>query len=182
MTEITIRWMEPTELERIREIDRSEEIRVGYVMEARKLRQMNVVWDSPNFDSEGEGEHSFAAHIKFCRTHLEAGGRMIGAFAKDRLVGIGVLRYEVRPGMAQLAYLHVSNGFRRKGLATRLTQEIIAEARENGAYRIYVSATPSGSAVGFYHSQGFTVAAKPIPELYELEPEDIHMVMKLPAI
>ncbi len=179
MAEIIIRWMEPTEVDRIREIDRSEIIRVGYVLKARKLRPMDVVWDTPNWDLEGDQEHSIAHQIEFCQSHLEAGGQMIGAFAEDRLVGIGVLRYEVRPGIAQLAFLHVSNGYRRQGIASRLTQEIIAAAQSHGALRMYVSATPSGSAVGFYQSQGFSVTRKPIGELFELEPEDIHMLLDL---
>jgi hypothetical protein len=41
---------------------------------------------------------------------------------------------------------------------------------------MYVSAVPSESAVGFYQSQGFEPTDTPIPTLFELEPEDIHMV------
>ena len=181
MTKINYRWMEPTEADRIREIDRSEEIRIGYRMQKGELQRMTVVWDSPNWDTEGDHEHSFAHQIQFCRGHLEAGGVMIGAFAEERLVGVGVLRYEVRPGMAQLAFLHVSNGYRRRGIASRLTQEMITAAQDHGALRMYVSAVPSGSALGFYQSRGFELTSKPLGELYELEPEDIHMVLKLPG-
>ena len=58
---------------------------------------------------------------------------------------------------------------------------MITAAQDNGALRMYVSAVPSGSALGFYHSQGFKVTPRPLGELYELEPEDIHMVMELPG-
>jgi ribosomal protein S18 acetylase RimI-like enzyme len=173
--------MDPDEIDRIRELDRTEEIRIGYRMTRGKLQRMQVVWDSPNWDTEGDHEHSFVHQIEFCRGHLDAGGMMIGAFYEDRLVGIGVLRYQVRPGMAQLAFLHVSNGYRRRGIASRLTQEMVAAAQDHGALRMYVSAVPSGSAVGFYHSQGFEVTPKPLGELFDLEPEDIHMVMELPV-
>jgi hypothetical protein len=47
--------------------------------------------------------------------------------------------------------------------------------------RMYVSATPSESAVGFYLRHGFTPVADPLPELFELEPEDIHMARRLLA-
>ncbi len=181
MTAITYRWMEPSDVELIREIDRSEEIRVGYRMQKGELQRMNVVWDSPNWDPEGDHEHSLAHQIVFCMGHLEAGGALIGAFSEDLLVGVGVLRFEVRPGMAQLAFLHVSNGYRRKGIGGRLVREMIAAAQEHGAFRMYVSAVPSGSAVGFYQSQGFTLTPRPLGELYELEPEDIHMVLDLPS-
>jgi len=65
------------------------------------------------------------------------------------------------------------------GIARHLTQEMIAYARQDGADRVYVSATPSGSAVGFYRSQGFRLCPDPLPELFKLEPEDIHMVLEL---
>ena len=44
---------------------------------------------------------------------------------------------------------------------------------------IRIGYTSSGSAVGFYLSQGFRPADTPIPELYALEPEDIHMLRPL---
>ena len=81
--------------------------------------------------------------------------------------------------MAQLALLHVSNGFRRNGIGNHLTRELIDEAKTFGADRVYVSSTPSGSAVGFYLSQGFELVDDVIPELFKLEPEDIHMLKML---
>jgi ribosomal protein S18 acetylase RimI-like enzyme len=80
--------------------------------------------------------------------------------------------------MAQLVFLQVSDGYRRQGIASRLTAECIRMARADGAKKLYVSATPSESAVGFYQTQGFRLVDKPNPELYALEPEDIHMFMK----
>ena len=54
-----------------------------------------------------------------------------------------------------------------------------ALARDGGARTLYVSATPSESAVGCYRRLGFEPTADPIPELLELEPEDVHMVLAL---
>jgi hypothetical protein len=51
----------------------------------------------------------------------------------------------------------------------------------DGARKLYVSATPSVSAVGFYRNRGFELAEEVNKELFELEPEDIHMIMKLKA-
>jgi hypothetical protein len=48
-------------------------------------------------------------------------------------------------------------------------------AKDDGAREIYVSATPSESAMGFYMSQGFRPADNVNEELYKQEPEDIHM-------
>jgi GNAT superfamily N-acetyltransferase len=176
---ITYRSMEPDEIDRMREIDRTETVRIGYSCEAAQLERMSVDWEIPNFLLEDTGEHSLAHQIDFCRGHLNAGGCMIGAFDGHRMVGIGVLRPELRPGLAQLAYLQVTNGYRRQGVASRLAEKLFQYAAAIGADHVYVSATPSGSAVGFYLRQGFSPVEQPLPELYALEPEDIHMVKDL---
>jgi hypothetical protein len=52
-------------------------------------------------------------------------------------------------------------------------------ARAASATRLYVSATPTGSAVNFYLRQGCVLADPPHPALFELEPEDIHLILPL---
>jgi GNAT superfamily N-acetyltransferase len=65
------------------------------------------------------------------------------------------------------------------GIARRLVKLLIEKARMEGAARLYVSSVPSESAVGFYQSQGFRLTPDPDPDLYRLEPDDIHMVRNL---
>lgn len=176
MAEIDYRWMAPDEVGKIGDIDRSEQIRMGYEYTGDKLRQMDVNWDTPAWLPYGDGNHTVAAQIKFCRGHLQRNGRMYGAFDGEKLVGIGIIQPRIRDGIAQLAYLHVSNHYRRKGIGGHITEALIREAKRTGARKMYVSATPTASAVGFYLSCGFEPVDKPIPELFELEPEDIHMM------
>jgi GNAT superfamily N-acetyltransferase len=171
--------MENHEINKLADLDRSESVKTSYRLKAGDLVAKPVDWNVPSFFPEGEGDHSLAAQIRFCQSHLENGAVMIGAFDHGRLVGTGVTTPEVRPGMAQLAYLHVSDGYHRQGVATRILQALIGWASARGARLIYVSATPSGSAVGFYISQGFAPAKERLPELFDLEPEDIHMVRRL---
>ena len=173
------RWMVPDEMHRLKEIDRTEEIRIGYVVESGQLHKIDVNWDTPNFFLEGEVEHTVSHYAEFCLDHLRAGGRSMGAFHGEKLVGVCVMRPNIRRGMVQLAFLHVSNGYRRQGIGSHLTEEVIKETKTSGADRIYVSSTPSGSAVGFYLSHGFELVEDVVPELFDLEPEDIHMVKTL---
>ena len=51
----------------------------------------------------------------------------------------------------------------------------LREARRRGAEWMYISATPSENTIGFYLRLGCRVALEPDPELFELEPEDIHL-------
>ncbi len=78
--------------------------------------------------------------------------------------------------LLQLVLLHVSQPHRRSGLAGRLLDAISKHARERGARGLYISATQSESAVGFYLGRGATLAAEPDPNLLAKEPEDIHLI------
>jgi GNAT superfamily N-acetyltransferase len=179
MTTITLRWMNRTELDRLTEIDRSEMVRTGYEMRDGDLAPYSVEWNVPSFLPDDEGDHSIAAQIRFCRSHLDRGGRMLGAFDGEKLVGVGIITPEIRPALAQLSYLHVSAGYRRAGIAGRIVRTLIAWAADRGAQQIYVSATPSESAINFYLALGFSPTNEPVPELFELEPDDIHMIKNL---
>jgi GNAT superfamily N-acetyltransferase len=109
---------------------------------------------------------------------FDRGGWFHGAFEGTELVGVVVLENKPigkRKDQLQLKFLHVSRPYRNSGLGTQLFERAKAAARERGARRIYVSATPSENTVNFYLGLGCAVAAEPDPELFELEPEDIHL-------
>ena len=178
MKDLDFRWMTPDEVSKLKQIDRSEIIRTGYRFTDGQLIQMDVNWDSPNWSLEGDGQYTMAAEIRFCQEHLDKGGRLFGAFDSETLVGIGLLQPEIVPKMAQLAYLHVTNGYRQRGIGEKIVAAVFEEAQRNGSEEIYVSAVPTGSAVGFYSKQGFVPTRTPNPALFELEPEDIHMIKR----
>lgn len=179
MEKISYRTLSESDLSKISEIDRREQIRVGYEVNNGKLISSEVDWDVPSFSTEGRGEHTVSRQIEFCRQHIHAGARAMGAFSDERLIGIVVLTPDIRPRVAQIAYLLVSHSDRRMGVGSRLVTVAENHAREGGAEQLYVSATPSQSAVGFYTVMGFEPVEDPLPELLELEPEDIHMVKTL---
>lgn len=64
-------------------------------------------------------------------------------------------------------------------MARQLADTLIRAAQVSDAEWLYVSATPSRSAVGFYTSLGFLPTQNAHPELYALEPDDIHMIRPL---
>jgi len=179
MPEIKYRWMQPEEIDRLADIEREERIRIGYEIRDGALHKMAVNWDTPAWFKEGEGPHTVSAHIANCRKYFGKGGLMHGAFDGETLVGIGILQPDIRPGMAQLAYLHVSRAYRRSGVGYQIAKILEQRARVTGAQQFYVSTTPSGSAVGFYTNFGFKPVVEPLPELFEEEPEDIHMLKTL---
>src|SRR5690242_9855302 len=166
-----LRPMSAEELARVEEIDVSESGSTVYYSVEGALVLKAESWQRPRRSAE-----KWQPHVEQWKPMLEQGGTAIGAFEDNRLVGIAVLRTCLSEHMAQLAALFVDSTHRRQGIAAALTREVIRLAREDGASELYVSATPSESAVGFYTSQGFTLAKQVNQELYELEPEDIHIV------
>jgi len=162
----------------MRDLDRSETIRTGYRQEGTELIKMSVHWDDAGW-VDGDGEHSYEKMIRGARELLALDGTAIGALDGDRLVGIAIYRPRLTATMGQLGLLHVSNGYRRQGIASRLFDEVVGLARIDGATELYVSATPTQSAVGFYLSKGFDPTATPDPNLLEAEPDDIHMILCL---
>lgn len=176
---INIREMHQSEIGRIAEIDRSEHVTTGYVYEDGKLSAECVDWRVPRWPIQGEG-FSVQAHIDAITPILDDGGVLLGAFDEgDRLLGFAVLRYRLADQMAQLDALFVTRAHRRKGIGTRLTSRVVRLARADGATQLYVSATPSESAVGFYLSHGFCLAEEVNQALYAKEPDDIHMIRRL---
>jgi len=82
-------------------------------------------------------------------------------------------------GELQLAFVHVGRAHRRRGVAGHLVGELRAAALRLGARRLYISATPSDSALGFYLGLGARLAEPVDAELFALEPEDVHLVLDL---
>ncbi len=175
---LVIKRMDKSQIGRIGEIDRTEHVTLGYTVRDGKLAAEAVDWRVPRWFDDGP-EHSVSSLVESLSPMLANGSALWGAFDGDALVGVMVYRPHLTEEMAQLVFLHVSHGYRRRGIATRLTAECIRLARADGAEKLYVSATPSGSAVGFYQGQAFQLVDEPHPELYALEPEDIHMFMQL---
>ncbi len=172
---IEVKRIARVELARVGEIDRTERIDVIYVQRGTELEGRRGNWSAPAWDPYGHGEHSVEAQRHALEHYVDAGGIALGAFWKGRLVGIGVVVPHLRPGIAQLAFLHVSAAFQATGIGRRLSDELDLIARDAGDTEIVVSATPSENTVRFYRSRGYELMAAALPELYELEPADVHM-------
>ena len=109
---------------------------------------------------------------------FDRGGTFYGAFEDSRLVGVSVLESKFigkRRDQLQLTFLHVSHSHRKTGLGRRLFEKAVERARAKRARRLYISATPSENTVNFYLHLGCVIAEQVDPELFTLEPEDIHL-------
>lgn len=170
--------MAPSDLARISEIDRSERVTREYAYRRGSLESRVVDLRIPRWSRTGDDEHSVQHLINAWQPVLDGGGILVGAFDLDTLVGFAIYRPDLSEGMANLAALYVSTSYRRKSVGSRLVGEIARLAREGGARALYVSATPSESAVKFYRKHGFEPTAEPNEALFAAEPNDIHMILE----
>jgi GNAT superfamily N-acetyltransferase len=171
---VTIHRLAIDNLLGVYDIDMTESGDILYRVVDRHLETVSEDWRRPPRTKQRWDEM-----ITRWRGILDGGGEAWGAFESGRMVAIAVLRYRLTEDMAELVALFVSRPYRRRGIARQLTQSVLREAKRAGATRIYVSATPSASAVGFYRSLGFGLVERVNAELYALEPEDVHMVRVL---
>lgn len=161
----------------VRTIDRSEVIDNIYYM-----RDGRLVLEEEHWELKGWPPGEPAENIEWIDKCLDRGGAAWGAFDGDILVGVGVLdgKWIGTSGDTLVMYfLHVSADYRAKGIGRTLIDLVRDRAMEMGARRLYVSATPSLNTVRFYQRMGFDLASEVDPELFEWEPEDIHMDMDL---
>ena len=171
---VEIREMSIEELDRVIEVDVSECGDIVYY-----YAQGDIVAQPERWRRPPRSRAEWQTLTDRWQDYLKDGGVFLGAFDGEKLTGFAVLRFNLTPSQAELAGLFVSPAYRRQGIATKLNDEVVRLARGSGAKELYVSATPSRSAVDFYQSQGFILTKEVHPDLYALEPEDIHMVMSL---
>jgi ribosomal protein S18 acetylase RimI-like enzyme len=174
---VVIRELPAEDINRIGEIDRSEYIASAYKVEDGVLQNVEHTFDVPSWNAD-----EVAENIAYWLPELQNGGVLLGAFVDERFVGFAILGHRLfgdDHDQMQLVALYVSKDFRRQGIASQLTEEVSRLAKARGAKYLYISATESQSAVGFYTSRGSELVAKVNEELFALEPKDIHLLKKL---
>ncbi len=173
---IDVRVLPADRLGMIAEIDRTEHIDTLYEVRGGELTGRPADIDVPRWASEGTGPHSVQGFIDWLEPLLELGATLLGAFDADQPAGVAIVEERFEGEMGWLVFLHVSNAYRRRGVGTALWTEAVGRARSAGSRSMYVSATPSASAVGFYRGQGCELARPPHAGLLAKEPDDIHLV------
>ena len=170
-----IRTLKREEINDIQDMDRSEIIKQFYYYKNRKL-----VLKKKNYHILGWQPNEIERTIDNLFDLYDRGGSFFALFQEERIVGVVVLEcnfIESNKDQLQVAFLHIDKNYRKKGYGRVLLKEAIERAKELGAKKLYISATPSKNTVDFYMHLGCKLASEINPELYQLEPEDIHLEM-----
>jgi ribosomal protein S18 acetylase RimI-like enzyme len=177
---VQVRRLRAEDVALVAAIDRSEHVDIEYRVIDGQLQQVPaVITDVPPWDLTGSGPFAVAAHIAFCSSVVARGGVLLGAFDAEHTAGLAIVDPAFEPRLAWLAFLHVSRPYRRRGAAHELWNAAAEIARTAEAESMYVSATPTASAVGFYLRQGCRLADAVHPDLFAAEPDDIHFACSL---
>ena len=162
-----------SDIEKLWLIDRSELIEAAYSVVDGALVRRSVHYDMKGWPP-GEAE-KYTPILEACH---DRGGWFHGLFDGQKPIGAAVLEAQfIGKGndRLQLKFLHVSSDYRGRGLGKQLFLLAAGEAHRRGARALYISATPSQHTIDFYLRLGCRLAAEPDPELFELEPEDLHL-------
>ena len=168
-----IRELTRDEIPDIWKIDRSEVIDNIYY-----LRNGQLVLEPEHYDMRGWPPGEIEKATSFLLDCFDHGGHFWGAFDGEQMVGVAVLESRFigsAKDTLQMKFLHISRAFRQQGLGKKLFWLTVRKARALGARKLYVSATPSENTVNFYMHMGCVPATEIDQELFELEPEDIHL-------
>jgi predicted N-acetyltransferase YhbS len=177
--EVKIRTLERQEVRDLWSIDRAEVVDKIYYHEDHGLALKPDHHDIRGWPP-GEREH-YGPILLDC---FDRGGTFYGAFDGETLAGAAVLESSFvgrEQYQLQLKFLHVGRRHRQAGLGRTLFETAVARARELGARQLYVSATPSENTVRFYLRLGCRVTDDVDATLFNLEPEDIHLVFDIPV-
>jgi len=161
------------QVEQIWSIDRREVIDHVYYLQDGKL-----VLKPEHYDMQGWPPGEPEKYTPILYDCFDRGGTFYGAFEDSRLVGVAVLESRFigqHKDQLQLTFLHVSHSHRKTGLGRRLFEHAAEKARRMHARKLYISATPSENTVNFYLHLGCVVTREVDPQLFALEPEDIHL-------
>ena len=175
---MNIRFLQRDEIPLIWQIDRRETIENIYSLENGKLVLKPDYFDMQGWPP-GETEH-YAPILLDC---YDRGGMFWGVFENDLLAGVAILENEFigsQKDTLQLKFLHVSRDYRSCGLGSTLFKMAVEEAKARGAKKVYISATPSEHTINYYSRLGCVLASEVDPELFALEPEDIHLEYVVP--
>lgn len=170
----TFRPLQESELNLLWSIDRSERIDGLYELRDGVLHKQAADIDLRGWP-EGDPEKYHPEH----EDAFHRGSWFMGVFKGNTLlaaVGLDSLPLGPQGDWRQLFFLHVSQSLRGQGMGVWLLDQAKKQAVEWGAKAVYASATPSVNTVDFYMAHGFEIASEPDPRLFELDPEDIHLL------
>jgi N-acetylglutamate synthase-like GNAT family acetyltransferase len=152
--------------------DRYQEIKQYYKNEngnwVLKDHEFIGNWDKNRYDEVND----------LIKNTINRNGYVFGAYDNGKLIGFAVLLNEIfgsKNQYIELKFIHVSNGYRHKGIGKILFNFCINKAKEIGINKIYISTNTAEESQRFYLNIGCKDAMEINKKLAENEPYDRQM-------
>jgi GNAT superfamily N-acetyltransferase len=174
---MNIRKINKEEISKLRDIDRSETVNQIYYAIDGSLVLRDKHYDVPKW-SDG----ALRGYMKALTELFDRGGVIFGVFDDEKMVGIMALGSKMigkNRDRIVLDFMHISKDYRKRGLGKRLVDMARSEAKKMNARKLYISACPTKNMVDFYMKNGAIVTEDIDKEMFEKEPDDIHMEVVL---
>lgn len=116
--------------------------------------------------------------IRSLQNCICAGGVVVGTFAGNKLIGFANVEKNLfgkNKEYLELPFIHVSYGYRNRGIGKKLFNLCCEKAKELGAQKLYISTHPAEETQGFYKSIGCVLAMEVNSEILAKEPLDIQL-------
>jgi len=174
-----LRSLQSSEIDLIwQQISRRELITQMYIQNQQRLELVDCFFDVQHWDS-----YHLENDPPKLKQLYEQGSIFIGAFdAAEKLVGVSVVSNQIiadYPNAKLLHYFYVDADHQGQGIGAKLMQAAKQSAKQLCANQLYISATPSRRTVDFYIKHGAQPLSLPDQQLWQLEPEDIHLLCTL---
>lgn len=178
---IELRPLEQTEIDLIwSHIDRRELITQMYWQNHDELEAYDCHHDVEAWDKEMLSQDPIDLKKAYA-----SGAAFTGAWQGQQLLGVCVVArrsVESISGAHLLKYFYIDANHRGLGIGTQLMQAAFQSVREFKGNALYISSIPTCNTVDFYISQGAEVLPDPDPRLFELEPEDVHLLCPVSSL
>ncbi|KHN66804.1 GCN5 family acetyltransferase [Acinetobacter calcoaceticus] len=176
---MVLRTLQNSEIDLIwQHISRRELITQMYIQNQQHLELVDCFFDVQNWDL-----YHLENDPPKLKQLYEQGALFIGAFdAAEKLVGVSVVSNQIiadYPHAKLLHYFYVDADQQGQGIGAKLMQAAKESAKQLGGNQLYISATPSRRTVDFYIKHGAQPLSAPDQQLWQLEPEDIHLLCTL---
>lgn len=171
-----LRSLQHSEIDLIwQQISRRELITQMYIQNQQQLDLVDCFFDVQYWDS-----YHLENDPPKLKQLFAQGSIFVGAFdAHEKLVGVSVVSNQViadYPHAKLLHYFYVDADQQGQGIGAKLMQAAKTSVKQLGANQLYISATPSRRTVDFYMKHGAQPLSAPDQQLWQLEPEDIHLL------
>jgi len=174
---ILYRVLNIEELERVRDIDRSD-----YSNRTYSVKEGTLVLEEKPFLHPGFNSRTLKKIVNELSSGYRNGDIFSGAFDGTTLIGISGIENKFRGrdnDMLNFGPMWVSKAYRKLGIGKHLFEMMKDKAKDMGAKLLYVSATPSKNTIEFYLSICCRLTSEIDEELFKKEPFDIHMEYEL---